>query len=102
MYQADALLLIQGEKFNLHIPAKAYEYIASKRPIISLCPAFGATATLLKDIPNAFIVDSLETASQALAMVLEDAFSVSNHEIAPYARKTRALELDALLTGLSR
>lgn len=102
MYQADALLLIQGEKFNLHIPAKAYEYIASKRPIISFCPAGGATAVLLKDIPNALAVDSLETVTAALIMVLNDAFDIPNHEVAPYARKSRALELDTLFTGLSR
>ena len=102
MYQADALLLIQGEKFNLHIPAKAYEYIASKRPIISFCPSGGATAMLLKDIPNSFAVDSLETVTAALIMVLNDAFDIPNHEVAPYARKSRALELDTLFTGLSR
>jgi len=46
--QADALLLLQGQRFNRQIPAKVYEYLALNRPIWAVVGINGATHDLLK------------------------------------------------------
>lgn len=44
---ANALLLLQGSRFDRQIPTKAYEYLALNRPIWSVVGADGATKKLL-------------------------------------------------------
>lgn len=44
---ADALLLLQGSRFDRQIPTKVYEYLALNRPIWSVVGAGGATKKLL-------------------------------------------------------
>lgn len=44
---SDALLLLQGSRFDRQIPTKAYEYLALNRPIWSVVGADGATKKLL-------------------------------------------------------
>lgn len=45
---ADALLLLQGANCNHQIPAKAYEYIRARRPVLGLTDATGDTAGVLR------------------------------------------------------
>jgi len=45
--QADILLLLQGERFDRQIPAKAYEYLALNRPIWAVVSYAGETHKLL-------------------------------------------------------
>ena len=47
MRRADGLLLFQGAQCNRQIPAKAYEYLACRRPIIALLDAAGDTYELI-------------------------------------------------------
>ena len=47
MRRADGLLLFQGAQCNRQIPAKAYEYLACRRPIIGLIDSFGDTHELI-------------------------------------------------------
>jgi len=48
MLDADGLLLFQGHTSNPAIPAKVYEYLRARRPILALVDAAGETATLLR------------------------------------------------------
>jgi hypothetical protein len=48
MLDADGLLLFQGHTSNPAIPAKAYEYLRARRPILALAAADGETAGLLR------------------------------------------------------
>lgn len=50
MIEADGLLLIQGVTSNPAIPAKLYEYIRAKRPILTLADKDGETAKLVKKL----------------------------------------------------
>lgn len=50
MMSADVLLLFQGKNCNHQIPAKVYEYIRSKRPILALTDKQGDTARLLEGL----------------------------------------------------
>ena len=54
---ADALLLFQAASCNHQIPAKAYEYLRLRKPILALAPAEGDTAALLRDNGGATIVN---------------------------------------------
>jgi hypothetical protein len=48
MLAASGLLLFQGSSFNNQIPAKAYEYLRTGRPILALTDPQGETAELLQ------------------------------------------------------
>lgn len=47
MLNADALLLMQAASCNYQTPAKAYEYIRSKKPVLALTDAAGDTGQLI-------------------------------------------------------
>jgi glycosyltransferase involved in cell wall biosynthesis len=49
MRRADGLILFQGAQCNRQIPAKAYEYLACRRPIIGLVDSLGDTHELIAD-----------------------------------------------------
>ena len=48
MLQADALLVMQGSGCNAQIPAKIYEYLRSRRPVLGLTDPYGDTAGILR------------------------------------------------------
>ncbi|MDP2324905.1 MAG: glycosyltransferase, partial [Gammaproteobacteria bacterium] len=48
MLDADGLLLFQGRTSNPAIPAKVYEYLRARRPILALADHAGETAALLR------------------------------------------------------
>lgn len=54
---ADVLLLLQGASCNGQIPAKAYEYLRAKRPILALTPANGETGKLFRQSGGATRLD---------------------------------------------
>jgi glycosyltransferase involved in cell wall biosynthesis len=49
MLDADMLLLFQAANCNHQIPAKLYEYLRSRRPVLALTDAAGDTAATLRD-----------------------------------------------------
>ncbi|MBF0272182.1 MAG: glycosyltransferase [Magnetococcales bacterium] len=49
MFQADGLLLFQGESFNHLIPAKLFEYLRAHRPILALTGEHGDSARILRE-----------------------------------------------------
>lgn len=48
MLDADGLLLFQGHTSNPAIPAKAYEYLRARRPVLALADEGGETVRLLR------------------------------------------------------
>lgn len=54
---SDGLLLFQAASCNHQIPAKVYEYLRLRKPILALTPRDGDTAALLIDSGGATIVD---------------------------------------------
>lgn len=50
MMDSDGLLLLQGRGNNDVIPAKVYEYLRARRPILALTDAAGDTAALLQSV----------------------------------------------------
>ncbi len=102
--EADALLLLQGASCDHQIPAKAYEYLRARRPILALTAERGDTAALLRDSGGATIIDLADADAIAAALPgflrevrdgthpLPDMTRVSCH-----AREERARDLAVLL-----
>ncbi|MGE3849566.1 MAG: glycosyltransferase [Gammaproteobacteria bacterium] len=68
MMRADGLLILQAEGCNHQIPAKAYEYLYARRPIIGLTDPVGDTGQLLANCGVAAIA-ALEDATSIEAML---------------------------------
>ncbi|MGS2724298.1 glycosyltransferase [Porticoccus sp. GXU_MW_L64] len=102
MYAADALLLVQNKQFNPQIPAKAYEYIATGRPILGFCHKEGATAELIGGLKNSYVFDSVEGALAALSEVIEAVQRSNISDIDKYSRKAKTDELDQVLHQIIR
>ena len=65
MLEADALLVLQGQSCNRNIPAKLYECIRARRPVIALTHRDGDTAALLRRAGIDTIADLDSTAEIA-------------------------------------
>jgi hypothetical protein len=48
MLNADGLLVLQGSSCNCQIPAKIYEYLRARRPVLALTDPIGDTAATLR------------------------------------------------------
>lgn len=64
MAQADGLLILQSKDCNHQIPAKAYEYLSARRPIVGIADPAGDTGRLLA----AWGVESLAALEDATAI----------------------------------
>ena len=68
---ADLLLLIGGGRI-FELPAKMFDYLACKRPILALAPRDGAIAEVVTKTPFARIVDSQNPTE--IANVIDEAY----------------------------
>jgi hypothetical protein len=68
MMQADGLLVLQAANCNEQIPAKIYEYLRCRRPILGLTDHAGDTAAVLRDagVDTIAALDSPEEISATL------------------------------------
>lgn len=102
--RADALMLFQADNCNDQIPAKAYEYLHARKPILALADPAGDTAGLLNDLGIEAIA-KLEDA-HAIATLLSDflprlksghAYTVPEHRTRPFSRESLTSELADVL-----
>ncbi|NII11159.1 glycosyltransferase family 4 protein [Oleiagrimonas sp. C23AA] len=107
--EADGLLLFQGSKFDLQIPAKAYEYLRIGRPILALVGAGGDTACLLRQSGGAVLVpaddvDAIAVGLQDFLRALQQGTTSSPNQdaVAGYSRRAGAAKLASLLDEVSR
>lgn len=105
--EADALLLLQGVTCNHQIPAKAYEYLRLRRPILALTTHEGDTASLLRDCGGTTIADmyDAEKIYETLLVFFESlrkaAHSLPDQEkTSRFARRNQAHQLAGYLDQL--
>lgn len=105
---ADGLLLFQGSKFDLQIPAKVYEYLRIGKPIFALVGPDGDTANLLRDSGGAELVadDDVDAITTGLrgyidALVAGNAMTPRPESVARYSRRAGAVRLASLLDQVS-
>jgi glycosyltransferase involved in cell wall biosynthesis len=105
MQRADGLLLLQASNCNQQIPAKAYEYLRSGRPILGLTDPKGDTADLLRrcGVRHLAPLDDAAAIEAALPVFLEDMPRAKPDPRAVQAcsRQERTRELAALLDKLA-
>ena len=105
---ADALLLFQAASCDHQIPAKVYEYLRLRKPILALTSHQGDTAALLRETGGATIVDlGDEDAIHSIIPSFLDAVRNGTHPlpdlktVATYTRHNQASDLAACLSQLT-
>ncbi len=109
MLSADGLLLFQASDCNHQIPAKVYEYLRARRPILALTDAAGDTAKVLTSAGLNSIVslNSSEDIAQGLLRFIDEirggrSLVASDSVIDSYSRTRKAKDLVALLDSVGR
>jgi glycosyltransferase involved in cell wall biosynthesis len=104
MLRADGLLLLQSRDCNDQIPAKAYEYLRARRPVLTLADPAGDTAQLMRraGLPHAAALEDGPGVAAALDRFLDDlrhglAAAPSPRAIAEASREARTGELARVL-----
>lgn len=102
---ADGLLLFQAASCDHQIPAKAYEYLRTRKPIFALTTHAGDTAALLREVGGASIADLANEEEiyrrlpAYLNAVREGTHSLADSQrILLYSRRSQASQLAACLT----
>lgn len=115
MAHADGLLVLQAANCNEQIPAKLYEYLRLRRPLLGLTDAGGDTAATLRaaGIDTIAPLDSVNDIKRVLLRFIEDAQAgiaplPSAPSVAACSRSMRTAQLAQLMeevcyaTGQSR
>ncbi len=107
MLSVDGLLLFQAANCNHQIPAKAYEYIRSGKPVLTLTDHAGNTAALMREAGYDAIADIAskedikKTLSEFIAQIREGRAAVPRPEtVANYSRARKTAELAAILDSV--
>lgn len=109
MLAADGLLLFQGRTSNPAVPAKVYEYLRARRPILALADAAGETAGLLRraGVGRLLPIDDAARIAPGLDVFLRNLGAGAEPVLAPdaadeFSRLHRVAEFATLFTGLHR
>ncbi|MEO8938474.1 MAG: glycosyltransferase [Burkholderiaceae bacterium] len=104
MLDVDGLLILQASNCNQQIPAKLYEYVRAKRPVLALTDPVGDTAATLRGVGLTSIarLDSVAAIVEALpafiARVRDDREAIATPDaIAASSRSGRARSFAGLL-----
>jgi hypothetical protein len=108
MLSTGGLLILQAANCNHQVPAKLYEYLRARRPVLALTDPAGDTAAALRkvDIDTIAPLDDWQAITDELARFLRLAKSgqapiASDADIAANSRKARAQLLAAVLDEVS-
>ncbi|MFQ5635445.1 MAG: glycosyltransferase [Gammaproteobacteria bacterium] len=104
MLRADGLLLFQASNSNHQVPAKLFEYLRARKPILALADRAGDTARIMLQAGVDSIVDLEDPAGierelqRFIDLIGQGAAPVASDEsVACYSRREKAAELAALL-----
>jgi glycosyltransferase involved in cell wall biosynthesis len=108
MIAADGLLVLQAANCNNQVPAKLYEYLRARRPILGLTDPGGDTAAVLKNagIDTIARLDSQEEIAGLLVRFLDllrlgCAPVAQEASIAAASRRSRTMELARVLDAVA-
>lgn len=104
MISADGLMLFQAKTCNDQIPAKAYEYLYCRKPVLAFTDRHGDTAKLLESVGIRSIADLGDSADIEVVLerfleelTLGTAFVVAEHDSRRYSREALTGELSQVL-----
>jgi glycosyltransferase involved in cell wall biosynthesis len=108
MLAADGLLLLQAAVCNDQVPAKLYEYLRARRPILALTDPAGDTAAVLRNagIDTIARLDSQAEISRLLVHFLDllrrqSAPVAGEATVAAASRRARTIELARVLDAVT-
>jgi glycosyltransferase involved in cell wall biosynthesis len=108
MLEADGLLIFQAANCNLQIPAKLYEYLRARRPILAVTDPQGDTAATLRRVGVNTIVriDSATDIAEGLVafteLVGQKMAPIADQEtVLGYSRRARSAELARLFDDVA-
>jgi hypothetical protein len=108
MLAADGLLLLQAANCNYQVPAKLYEYLRARRPILALTDPAGDTAAVLRNagIDTMARLDSQEEIARLLVGFLEllrqqRAPVAAEATVAAASRRARTIQLAKVLDAVA-
>ena len=101
MFTSTVLVLLQQELFDHQVPGKAYEYIASGRPIVAVTSETGATADLLRRVGSTLVVPDGDVG--AIAEAIERAIELPERggDISPYSRSAGSHSLAKIFNAIT-
>lgn len=107
MLSADGLLVLQGPSCNCQIPAKIYEYLRARRPILALTDAAGDTAATLRQA-GIDTIGPLDERAGIMTALMDFVNRIragtaplpSKEVVRANSREARAEKLAALLDGV--
>jgi len=104
MQRSDGLLVLQAANCNYQVPAKLYEYLRARRPILALTDPQGDSAAVLRSagVDSIAPLDSKESFRRTLVTFLEQlrarrAPLPSEAAVAACSRRARTAQLAAVL-----
>jgi glycosyltransferase involved in cell wall biosynthesis len=108
MVRADGLLVMQGANCNEQVPAKLYEYLRARRPILGLADPVGDTARTMQSGGVSYIARLEDAQAVEAALVAYLAGTPAGvprppmaERLAAMSRRSRARELAALFERVS-
>lgn len=106
MLRADVLLVMQASNCNEQIPAKVYEYLRSRRPVVALTDPAGDTADVLRrsGVTAMAPLDDAEAIAALLQTVLDgkqDGMLASDSAVAAASRQHRSATLGRVLSEVA-
>jgi len=105
MHRADGLLVLQASNCNEQIPAKVYEYLRARRPLLALTDPSGDTADVLRRCRIRYIapLDDAGAIQSILPQFMADLAGAlpSERAVAACSRESQTQELAALLDGIA-
>ena len=105
MLSADVLLLLQGSTCNEQIPAKAYEYIRTGKPVLALTDEKGDTGQLLKGLGVGIIAaledkDQIKEKLSQIEAICETFQGLEVEKMQSFSRQSETKELAQLLATI--
>lgn len=104
MQHAKALLVLQGESCNLQIPAKLYEYLYCRRPLLALCHPDGEVANICQKLNVGICapLDDEKAIKAAIVQLLQQlatqsASVLSEHQLPQLSREQHAIRIADLM-----
>ncbi len=108
MMAADALIVFQGSYYNHAVPAKLYEYIYARKPILGVVDKRGETERVLQEVGVSTTADinDADSIAHCLSDLLSSehapaGFIADEHQIEHYSRRSQTGQLAKLLDEIT-